>query len=156
MNVYDEGAVLPMAIRMRRAGNCPGDIDNLYGEIMAGIVHMATVLLPKEDPRYEMHLDEFLTPDVQMHMLCQCLSAAERYVDTNTSPKRIINYLVKTVQNRLRNYVRDTEKRREKVAILSEYDMGLSISDITDRVMSFDGNQVYGEVRGKVNTFELD
>ena len=65
INVWDEAGVLPMAIRMRRNGTIPRDIDDCYGEIMSGIVRMASVLLPSEDPRYEYHKAEFLTPDVQ-------------------------------------------------------------------------------------------
>ena len=112
VNVYDDAGILPMAIRMRRQRICPAEIDNLYGEIIKGIVKMATLLLPKEDPRYTMHLQEFMTEDVQSLMVVNAIRSADTLVDTNSSSRNIVNYLTKAVQNRLRNYVRDTEKKK--------------------------------------------
>ena len=146
LNVYEDyEGVLPMAIRLRKAGKCPGDIDNVYGQIMQEIVRMAAILLPKEDPRYMVHAKDFLTDEVQSAMLCQCLVAAERNVDTRQGQRKVVNYLVKTVQNRLRNWVRDTEKRKDKVAILTENELGRGIGEISSIVMTLDGRLDYGE-----------
>ena len=101
MNVYDDAGVLPMAIRMRRQRICPAEIDNIYGEIIKGIVKMATLLLPKEDPRYTMHLEEFMSEDVQSLMIVNAIRSADTLVDTKSSPRNIVNYLTKAVQNRL-------------------------------------------------------
>jgi hypothetical protein len=153
LNVYEDyEGVLPMAIRLRKAGKCPGDIDNVYGAIMQEIVRMAAILLPKEDPRYTVHAKDFLSEEVQSTMLCQCLHAAEKNVDTEMGHKKVVNYLVKTVQNRLRNWVRDTEKRKEKVTILTECDLGMSMSEISDTVMTLDGTLDYGEPRCRTVT----
>lgn len=153
LNVYEDyEGVLPMAIRLRKAGKCPGDIDNVYGQVMREIVRMAAILLPKEDPRYLPHAKDFLSDDVQSIMLCQCLVAAERNVDTEQGHKKVVNYLVKTVQNRLRNWVRDTENRKGKLTILSESELGVPISGISDTVMTLDGQMTYGEVSGKLVT----
>ena len=73
---------------------------------------MATLLLPKEDPRYTMHLQEFMSEDVQSLMIVNTIRSADTLVDTNSSSRNIVNYLTKAVQNRLRNYVRDTEKKK--------------------------------------------
>ena len=158
INVYEDFAgVLPMAIRLRKAHRCPADIDNIYGQIMQEIVRMAAILLPKEDPRYMVHAQDFLTEDVQQNMLCQCLYAAEKYVDTENGHKRVVNYLVKTVQNRLRNWVRDTEKRKEKANIVTA---SLLCKDgnelmLTQKVMTLDGREVFSEPCGKVCTKEF-
>lgn len=153
INVYEDyEGVLAMAIRLRKANRCPQDIDNVYGQIMREIVRMAAILLPKEDPRYTVHAKDFMSEDVQSAMLCQCLVAAERNVDTEQGHRKVVNYLVKTVQNRLRNWVRDTEKRKEKVTIMTECDMGVPISGISDTVMTLDGQMTYGEVSGKLVT----
>ena len=85
-NVWEGAEILPMAIRLRKARRCPAEVDNLYGEIMRGIVKMASVLLPKEDPRYMCHRDEFLTEDVQSAMTLQVLGVAERLVDCKATP----------------------------------------------------------------------
>ena len=156
MNVWDEAGVLPMAIRMRRNGTIPRDIDDCYGEIMAGIVRMASVLLPNDDPRYECHRAEFLTPDVQMQMLCQALKAAEKYVDTKQTPRSIVNYLVKTVQNRLRNYVRDTEKRRNLMSIVTESELDFGLEDFSGQVMSLDGRSIPKTPVCKISNFNKD
>ena len=156
INVWDEAGVLPMAIRMRRKGEIPRDIDDCYGEIMSGIVRMASVLLPSEDPRYECHKAEFLTSDVQMAMLCQALKAAEQYVDTKATPRSIVNYLVKTVQNRLRNYVRDTEKRRKLMTIVTESELPNNPLEYADSVMSLDGRVVPKEPSCRVTNLNKD
>ena len=124
VNVYDDAGILPMAIRMRRQRICPAEIDNLYGEIIKGIVKMATLLLPKEDPRYTMHLQDFMSEDVQSLMVVNAIRSADTLVDTNSSSRNIVNYLTKAVQNRLRNYVRDTEKKKNLMLPLD------SVSDL--------------------------
>ena len=157
INVYEDyEGVLAMAIRLRKADRCPRDIDDVYGNIMSSIVRMAAILLPNEDPRYEIHRKDFLSEEVQSIMLCQCLVAAERYVDTSSSHKQIVNYLVKTVQNRLRNWVRDTEKRKSKVTIIPECDLDCPVDSLGERVMTLDGRVDYRECTGKVCTREID
>jgi hypothetical protein len=130
-----------MAIRLRKARRCPAEIDNLYGEIMRGIVKMASVLLPKDDPRYMCHREEFLTDDVQSAMTLQVLGVAERLVDDRATPRSIVNYLVKTVQNRLRNYVRDTTKRRERMDIRTESSIEISEASFLEAV-TIDGRRI--------------
>lgn len=140
-NVWEGAEILPMAIRLRKARRCPAEVDNLYGEIMRGIVKMASVLLPKEDPRYMCHRDEFLTEDVQSAMTLQILGVAERLVDCKAAPRSIVNYLVKTVQNRLRNYVRDTTKRRERMDIRTESSMDIAEASFLEAV-TIDGRRI--------------
>ena len=140
-NVWEGADILPMAIRLRKARRCPAEVDNLYGEIMRGIVKMASVLLPKEDPRYMCHRDEFLTEDVQSAMTLQVLGVAERLVDCKATPRSIVNYLVKTVQNRLRNYVRDTTKRRERIDIRTESSIEITEASFLEAV-TIDGRRI--------------
>lgn len=155
-NVWDEAGILPMAIRLRKANRCPMDVDNLYGEIMAGIVRMASILLPSEDPRYECWRKEFLGEEVQSDMLCKALVVAERNVDTGRCPRDIVNYLVKAIQNRLRNYVRDTENRKEKIPVSTESELGFSIEELGSTVRMLDGRMAPAEVRGRVVTMEIN
>lgn len=140
LNAWDEAGILPMAIRLRKAGKCPMDIDNLYGQIITQVVRMASILLPTEDPRYECHRKEFMAEDVQSVMLLQALTAAEKYIDTRKEPRCIINYLVKTVQNRLRNYVRDTENRKSKLDMVAECDLDFDIGERGLTVRNLDGS----------------
>lgn len=151
-NAWDEAGILPMAIRMRKAGNCPSDIDNLYGEIMVEITKMGSLLLLREDPRYECHRREFMSDDIQMHILMQVLVAAEKYVDTRQKPKSIVNYLTKTVQNRLRNYVRDSENRKAKIDIVFESELGCDLATRCPSVSSLDGRMIDAEINQKLCT----
>lgn len=151
-NVWDEAGILPMAIRLRKAGNIPAEIDNLYGEIMVEITRMGSLLLLRDDPRYECHRREFMSEDVQSTILMQVLVAAEKYVDTAAQPKRIVNYLTKTVQNRLRNYVRDTENRRAKVDIVSESELGCPLEAMCSTVSTLDGSPVDTDITRKMCT----
>jgi len=155
-NVWDESGILPMAIRLRKSGRCPGDIDNLYGEIMVGIVHMASVMLPKDDPRYECHRRDFLSEDVQSAMLVHALTAAEKYVDTEANPRRIVNYLVKAVQNRLRNWVRDSERRENRIDMVMECDLPYDIGERGMTVCNLDGSFAPADIRGKLITTEFN
>ena len=141
VNVYDDAGILQMAIRMRRQRRCPAEIDNIYGEIIKGIVKMATLLLPKEDPRYTMHLEEFMSEDVQSLMIINAIRSADTLVDTTSSPRNIVNYLTKAVQNRLRNYVRDTTKRRERMDIRTESSMEISEASLLEAV-TIDGRRI--------------
>ena len=142
LDVWEEAGVLPMAIRLRRSGRCPSDIDNLYGQIMDGIVYMATGTFVKKYPVYIMHFNEFMSEDCHSSMLLQVLSVAERLVDTDQSPRNVVNYLVKTVQNRLRNWVRDRERRKALLDIESE-----SVLDGASRLVAvcsrIDGQRIY-------------
>lgn len=117
-NVWEDAEILPMAIRLRKCGKCPPAIDAIYGEIIIGIVTMATKKMPDEDPKYTRYLQQFLDEEVQAQMYFACLRAAEKFVDDRKNPRKIVNYLVKAVQNRLRNWVRDTTNRRVKAEMV--------------------------------------
>lgn len=151
-NAWDEAGILPMAIRLRKAGKCPAVIDDLYGEIMVEITRMGSLLLLREDPRYECHRREFMSDDVQSQILMQVLVAAEKYVDTREQPKRIVNYLCKTVQNRLRNYVRDTENRKSKIDIVFESELGCDLATRCPSVSNLDGTITDAENTQKLCT----
>lgn len=142
LDVWEEAGVLPMAIRLRRSGKCPEDIDNLYGQIMDGIVYMATGTFVKKYPVYIMHFNEFMSEDCHSSMLLQVLSVAERLVDTNQTPKQVVNYLTKAVQSRLRNWVRDRERHKARLNIERE-----SVLDGAPRFVAvcsrIDGQRIY-------------
>lgn len=142
LDVWEEAGVLPMVIRLRRSGKCPGDINDLYGIIMDGIVWMATGKLVKDDPRYMVHRQEFMSWDCHSDMLLKVLSVADRLVDTEQAPRKVVNYLVKTVQSRLRNWVRDRERKKARVDIENESAME-SAQRIVVVCSRIDGQRIY-------------
>ena len=91
-----------------------------------------------------------------MAMLCQALKAAETYVDTKEKPRKIVNYLIKTVQNRLRNYVRDTEKRKNLMTILPECEISSDLSDYSETAMSLDGRRIPKDPYCRVTNYNRD
>lgn len=155
-NVWEAAEILPMAIRLRRQEKCPPDVDAMYGEIITSIVLMATKLLIKKEKKYARYADDFLDADVQMKMVLACLSAAERLVDTSSDNRSIVNYLIKTVQSRLRNHVRDTENRKRRIEIVSETDLGgASLESVASVCRGYDGELGISEPNCRVITMEF-
>lgn len=152
VNVWDEAGILPMAIRMRKAGRCPADIDDIYGNIIVSIVRMATVLLPKEDPGFAKNLEDMLRPDVQSAMTVHALRSAEKFVDTRSQPRSIVNYITKAVQSRLRNYVRDTSRRAVLGEQVPECEVGCDINDFVTEACDLMGRKAWEQRSGKICT----
>lgn len=144
-NVWDEAGILPMAIRLRKAGKCPPEIEKLYGEIIISLVLMATRLLPKKEPKYEKHLSAMMDYDVQMKMVAVSLQVAETKADTTKNPRAVANYLVKSVQNRLKNWVRDTTNRKVKAEMVTESDLEFDIAEYGETACDLEGRKVYRE-----------
>lgn len=151
-DVWECAYILPMAIRLRKANKCPPDIDEIYGEIIVGIVKMATKLMPVEDKAYLKHINEMLSEDVQMQMVFNALRAAETYVDTCKQPRKIVNYLVKVVQSRLKNWVRDTTNRRLKVDIVVESSLTFDANEFHLKECNLQGAEVWKEKNWKNQT----
>lgn len=152
INCWDNADALLMAIRLRKTNKCPVDIDNLYGEIVKSLVNMATELLLKS-PSYQSYGKEFRSEDVQMTMLVHALTALEKNADTTKEPKAVVNYAVKTVQNRLRNYVRDTSKRASKVQFVTESELDADIFEAGPVTCDVTGQQIYNTYKThKVDT----
>ena len=143
MNVWDEAEILPMAIRLRKSGKCQEEIDNLYGQVIVEIVLMATRMLPEKDRRYRMHSRKFMEEDVQGLMVFNALNAAEKFVDSRKNPRSIVNYLVKTVQNRLRNLVRDTENREQKMDIVTECELQFDMMSTVKQACDIEGRKFW-------------
>ena len=150
INCWEHADALAMAVRLRKSNKCPGDIDNLYGEIVRSMVNMATLLLLR-CPKFTRHASEFMSEDVQSSMLLHALTALERDVDTQ-SPRKLVNYTVKVVQNRLRNYVRDTSKRSSKLEMLTESQLGCDIFDVGPVGCNLEGEKILTEKSSKVDT----
>lgn len=150
INCWDNADALAMAVRLRKAGNCPTDIDDLYGEIVMSMVNMSTLLLT-QSPKYRAHKKDLMTADVQSAMLVHALVALERNIDTSV-PKKLVNYTVKTVQNRLRNWVRDTERHRSGLEIVTESTLGIDIYETGPKVCNMMGEVIVNEKSNKVDT----
>lgn len=147
-NVWEYAEILPMAIRLRKCGKCPPDIDAIYGEIIIQVVSMATKLMD-EDPKYSARLPELLAEDVQAQMVLNALNAAEKFVDARKDPRKIVNYLVKAVQNRLRNWVRDTTNRRVKAEMVEERTLPMDMGEYALQERNLEGALIWKEKNWK-------
>lgn len=151
LNCWEHADALTMAVRLRRAGTCPRDVDNLFGELVESLVHMATALLVTGS-KYRTRIDELMSFDVQQTMFVHCLAALDRDCLETADPKKVVNYLVKTVQNRLRNYVRDTSNRDSKLTVVSESVLGCDMAEAGPVSANLDGEKIYRTNNSKVVT----
>lgn len=149
LNCWDFADALAMAIRLRKSGECPPDIDDLYGTIVQSIVSMSTLLLVRGGS-YARHRKMLTDPDVQSIMTVHALVALDRDVDTS-SPKQVINYTIKCVQNRLRNYVRDTLRKDAKLDMVAESEAPCDMDYMSTLVRDLDGEYAYKEDGRKIN-----
>lgn len=152
INCWENADALAMAVRLRKTDNCPPEIDNLYGEIVQSMVNMATALLVQA-PKYRAHRAELMNEDVQATMLLHALAALEKNVDTR-SPKKLVNYCVKVVQNRLRNHVRDTTRRKARIEFVTETVLGIDISEVGPVACNLDGRRINNVKSHKVDTVD--
>lgn len=155
LNVWEFGDCLAMAARLRKRNRCPADIDDLYGVIMQGVVKMATALFVKDD-RYRRYADEFLSHDIQVEMLCHAFVAMEDSADTDRTPRQIVNYLVKAVQNRLRNIIRDRGRLKRNAVVIPECELNFDIGECGNVVRGYDGSLVRNYRSCKVETREFE
>lgn len=109
-NVYDYADFLAMAVRLRRKKKCQEPVDNAFGEVVVSIVNLATALLVKNQ-KYAKYREYLFSAETQSLMTLYALSVLEK-PDTDTSNSRkLLNLVVKAVQRRLLNYIRDEGKR---------------------------------------------
>jgi len=155
LNVWEFGDCLGLAARLRKRNQCPPDIDALYGAIMEGVVRMATAIFVRDD-RYRHYAEEFMGHDIQVEMLYHALVAMEDSADTMRTPRQIVNYLVKTVQNRLRNIIRDRGRLKRSATVVTESELGFDIGECGNVVRGYDGSLVRNYRSGKVETREFD
>lgn len=104
-NSWDNAELLAMAVRLRRLRKCPQDVEDEFSYTVMSVVRMASILLARKE-KYRTRKEFFLDADRQAELSLLVLEKLDTGADTN-DPPRLINYLVKTVQNRLRNMVRD-------------------------------------------------
>ena len=129
-NAFDHADVFCVALRLRRIGKCPPDVERVFCDVLSSIVQMATALLLKTR-KYCRYSRGWFQADVQSMMLLYALQALHsQHLDT-ADPKRVINYLISTTKNRLRNLAAYAERRKDfNVTFDVDLDAGLQCSDI--------------------------
>lgn len=127
-NPWDDCEAFVMAIRLRNKGICLPEVEQVFAEIVTAIVRMSALKLLK-DPKYVGRRRLFLDPDTLSDMTLVALVALSRPIDVSR-PRAVVNFIVKTVQNRLRNLVRDNSRHEARCTIQSENDLGAAIPEL--------------------------
>lgn len=150
MNPWENADALLMAIRLRKQGIIYPDVEEVLGLVLIEIVKVATAELIK-DTKFRPHKELFFEPDTQslalLHVLCKLES-----VDCTTSPRKAVNYIIKSAQNALKNFIRYKNFKKRKGTLLPIEEANSVLPMCSD---------FFGQTRrhyddGKVNTQELN
>lgn len=139
-NVWENGDAFMMALRLRRKGVVYPDVEEVFASVVTSIVKMSTVLLVKRSAKYRRYAALFMEEDTQSQMVLNALTVLGK-ADTGKKPRVVINYVVKTVQNRLRDLVRNTQIHDRRAQFVTEHEIGTGL-DYLSVVSDF-----YGETR---------
>lgn len=150
-NVIENAEALAMAVRLKMAGRCPADVDNLLGQVLTGIAAMATKKLLKKDPSFICFSSTMFSQDTQADLVYLELRAiASGTVDTS-NPYSMIKYFETTAQNRLRNIRRNVYGRARRAEILTESQLDVPTTDaLAARVADINGKEIHNNNTRKV------
>lgn len=150
-NVIENAEALAMAVRLKMAGRCPADVDNLLGQVLTGIAAMATKKLLKKDPSFICFSSTMFSQDTQADLVYLELRAiASGTVDTS-NPYSMIKYFEATAQNRLRNIRRNVYCRARRAEILTESQLDVPTTDaLAARVADINGKETHNNNTRKV------
>lgn len=150
-NVYEYAEEFVMALRLRRSGVYLPDVESLFSEILYGLVRLGTRLLYRECPEYSQHKAFLISPDVQSTVMLAVLEGLEKKELSTKKSRSLLNYVIKTTQNRLKNAVRDNSRLKVRNSITFS-DLGMdpdclgSCQDLNGiRRRSYKSGRVYNE-----------
>lgn len=150
-NVLDHADALAMAVRLKMAGKCPADVDNLLGQVLTGIAAMATKKLLKKEPSFICFSSTMFSPDVQSELVYLELRAIASGTVNTSNPFSMIKFFEKTAQNRLRNIRRNVYVRARRAEILTESQLDVPTTDaLAARVADIEGKEIHNNNTRKV------
>lgn len=108
-----------VALRLRRIHKCPPDIERLFCDILRRIIWMGTVLLSRKK-KYRRYRVVFYSEDVQSGLTLHILEGLQKTrVDTKI-PRRVVNLIIRSTQNHLRNLALHMD-RFSDVVLITDY-----------------------------------
>lgn len=145
MNVWDHADCVAMAIRLRYAGKCPREVDDMLGNVLLAIVKMAVRLYPnerilrKKKPMNSWESEIAFGDDTKMELLYYVMRTIHQRKAKTKDPRALINFFIKTAQNRLDNIIRNESNRERKAHKASgeefEYAMNVIATDINGNLI---------------------
>lgn len=141
--VYDNAEALAMAVRLRMVRKCPRDIDDLLGRVVMDLVYMAARLMAHK-PKYssENRIRIIFDMDNRMDAVMRIMRAIDSCRINTSDPKAMVNYMVNTAQNSLRNSVYFAENRQRICGMVNV--------DRIDSPEKFSGDEIMAALTGKV------
>lgn len=159
---YENADALAMAVRLRMAHRCPADIDDLLGRVVMDLVYMAARLMAYK-PKYssEGRLAIIFDIDNRMDAVVRIMNAIDQHKVKTSNSKAMVNYMVFTAQNSLRNAIYFAEnrqriggmvnvdalsKRKSRASLWATYEKNEVLSMLTGK-----GANLYGETENIAN-----
>lgn len=141
INAYENAAALCEASLLWKAGTLPPSLECLFYSVLRSICYMGTTLLVRE-PAYRKRTLEWQQPDVQSMLLTHLLTKIKSTELRTDQPKQVVNLLLHSAQNRLRDLHGYQERRKGFVTTTSvNIDIaGLQQSDMSGQVRSRPAN----------------
>lgn len=149
-NPWDNADALLMAIRLRKQGIIYPDVEQVLGLVLIEIVKVATAGLIK-NPKFRPHKELFFEQDTQSLVLLHVLEKLET-IDCTITSRKAVNFIIKSAQNSLKNFIRYKNFKKRKGTLLSLEEANNVLPMCSD---------FFGQTRrhyddGKVNTQELN
>lgn len=127
-NVWENAECVAMAVRLRYAGKCPQQVDDMLGMVVRDIVKMAVKLYPRErvirnkSPMSRWQSDIAFSEDTEMELVYYVMRSIFNGKAKTSDPRAMINFFVKTAQNRLDNIIRNVSNRERIAQMVNECD----------------------------------
>lgn len=140
-NPYENAESLCVALTLWKAGVLPTSLEKLFYDVLRSICYMGTALLVRE-VKFRKRTQEWYQPDIQSLLLTHLLvkiKSADLELD---KPKAVVNYLLRSVQNRLRD-LHAYQDRRKDFVVTTGVDLNTSAlhhSDIGGEIRRHSAN----------------
>ena len=148
-NVWDNADCVAMAVRLRYAGKCPQQVDDMLGMVVRDIVKMAVKLYPRERiirnkrPMNTWEVSIAFSEDTEMELVYYVMRSIYKGKAKTKNPRSLINFFVKTAQNRLDNIIRNASNRERLTHVVSgeesDYVMNIISTDIMGKLITAQG-----------------
>ncbi len=141
VNAYENAAALCEAIVLWKAGALPSSLERLFYDVLRSTCYMGTALLVKE-AKYRKRTAEWQQPDVQSLLLAHLLTKIKSTELKTDEPKKVVNLLLRVIQNRLRD-LHAYQDRRKNFIVTASVDLddsGLQATDMSGQIRTRPAN----------------
>lgn len=141
VNAYENAPALCEAIISWQARRLPPSLEKPFYDVLQSIAFMATALLIRI-PKFRKHSIEWKSFDIQAMLVAHLLGVIRTKDLELDKPKAVVNYLLRSVQNRLRD-LHAYQDRRKDFVVTTGVDLNTSAlhhSDIGGEIRRHSAN----------------